>query len=210
MCGTASNYVYCNIILLVLYNNLSPFTQDSQGLMKHGALSYSIFIKRVPAFRSHLQPLSQRIEDAVMGVPKFFRWMSERYPAISQLIAENRIPEFDCLYLDMSSDLTLLFVVDSWLTVDRRHHPQLHTQRFGLTYIPDDRRQDVHCHFQLYRTSLWQDQAPEAILHGYRWSCAARKDEPATSETVQDSTRCRKGKREGDPRWCRNAYRGSL
>ncbi|PGH11923.1 hypothetical protein AJ79_04615 [Helicocarpus griseus UAMH5409] len=37
-----------------------------------------------------------------MGVPKFFRWMSERYPAISQLIAENRIPEFDCLYLDMN------------------------------------------------------------------------------------------------------------
>ncbi|KHJ32372.1 putative 5 -3 exoribonuclease 1 [Erysiphe necator] len=37
-----------------------------------------------------------------MGVPKFFRWMSERYPAISQLITENRIPEFDCLYLDMN------------------------------------------------------------------------------------------------------------
>lgn len=37
-----------------------------------------------------------------MGVPKFFRWISERYPAISQLIAENRIPEFDCLYLDMN------------------------------------------------------------------------------------------------------------
>ncbi|CAD6589675.1 MAG: hypothetical protein ASARMPREDX12_003926 [Alectoria sarmentosa] len=28
--------------------------------------------------------------------------MSERYPAISQLIAENRIPEFDNLYLDMN------------------------------------------------------------------------------------------------------------
>ena len=37
-----------------------------------------------------------------MGVPKFFRWMSERYPAISQLIAENRIPEFDCLYVSNS------------------------------------------------------------------------------------------------------------
>lgn len=33
------------------------------------------------------------------SVPKFFRWLSERYPAISQLIAENRIPEFDCLYV---------------------------------------------------------------------------------------------------------------
>jgi 5'-3' exoribonuclease 1 len=33
------------------------------------------------------------------SVPKFFRWLSERYPAISQVIAENRIPEFDCLYV---------------------------------------------------------------------------------------------------------------
>ncbi|KAH1551689.1 hypothetical protein KXX57_008443 [Aspergillus fumigatus] len=37
-----------------------------------------------------------------MGVPKFFRWLSERYPTISMLIAENRIPEFDALYLDMN------------------------------------------------------------------------------------------------------------
>ncbi|GAA5924119.1 hypothetical protein JCM10213_004497 [Rhodosporidiobolus nylandii] len=37
-----------------------------------------------------------------MGIPKFFRFMSERYPLISQLIQENRIPEFDNLYLDMN------------------------------------------------------------------------------------------------------------
>jgi hypothetical protein len=37
--------------------------------------------------------------NSLRSVPKFFRWLSERYPAISQLIAENRIPEFDCLYV---------------------------------------------------------------------------------------------------------------
>lgn len=39
------------------------------------------------------------------SVPKFFRWLSERYPAISQLIAENRIPEFDNLYVRQPSHL---------------------------------------------------------------------------------------------------------
>ncbi|KAG9014015.1 hypothetical protein FRB94_000212 [Tulasnella sp. JGI-2019a] len=38
-----------------------------------------------------------------MGVPKFFRWLSERYPLTSQLIEENKIPEFDNLYLDFNS-----------------------------------------------------------------------------------------------------------
>ncbi|GAA5858509.1 hypothetical protein JCM8547_007340 [Rhodosporidiobolus lusitaniae] len=33
---------------------------------------------------------------------QFFRFMSERYPLISELIEGNRIPEFDNLYLDMN------------------------------------------------------------------------------------------------------------
>ncbi|WAR56001.1 hypothetical protein PtB15_6B745 [Puccinia triticina] len=37
-----------------------------------------------------------------MGVSKFFRWMSERYPFVLQLVEENRIPQFDNLYLDMN------------------------------------------------------------------------------------------------------------
>ncbi|KAK0378675.1 XRN 5'-3' exonuclease [Colletotrichum limetticola] len=50
---------------------------------------------QLPSFGQFANPVAR-------SVPKFFRWLSERYPAISQLIAENRIPEFDCLYLDMN------------------------------------------------------------------------------------------------------------
>lgn len=37
-----------------------------------------------------------------MGVPKFYRWISERYPCLSEVIKEFQIPEFDNLYLDMN------------------------------------------------------------------------------------------------------------
>eukprot|EP00002_Diphylleia_rotans_P013116 TRINITY_DN2554_c0_g1_i3.p1 TRINITY_DN2554_c0_g1~~TRINITY_DN2554_c0_g1_i3.p1 ORF type:complete len:1538 (+),score=305.96 TRINITY_DN2554_c0_g1_i3:91-4704(+) len=37
-----------------------------------------------------------------MGIPKFFRWLSERYPNISQEISKSKAPEYDNLYLDMN------------------------------------------------------------------------------------------------------------
>ncbi|KAF5297711.1 hypothetical protein FQA39_LY12042 [Lamprigera yunnana] len=37
-----------------------------------------------------------------MGVPKFFRFISERYPCLSEVVKEYQIPEFDNLYLDMN------------------------------------------------------------------------------------------------------------
>ena len=59
-----------------------------------------------PLFRTrwHLYsgPIDSPSSATNMGVPKFYRWLSERYPKINQIISDLMlIPEFDNLYLDM-------------------------------------------------------------------------------------------------------------
>ena len=44
---------------------------------------------------------------------------------------------------------------------------------------------------QLHRASFWQDQAQEAVLHGYRWCGAPRQDEPAACSAFPNCAGCR-------------------
>ena len=37
-----------------------------------------------------------------MGVPKFFSWLSQRYPCLLQSVVDYQVPEFDNFYLDMN------------------------------------------------------------------------------------------------------------
>ncbi|RWS07877.1 exoribonuclease 1-like protein [Dinothrombium tinctorium] len=37
-----------------------------------------------------------------MGIPRFYRWISERYPCLSEVVREAQVPPFDNLYLDMN------------------------------------------------------------------------------------------------------------
>ena len=37
-----------------------------------------------------------------MGIARFYRWLSERYPNINEQIELDHLPGFDNLYLDMN------------------------------------------------------------------------------------------------------------
>lgn len=37
-----------------------------------------------------------------MGIPKFFRYINERYPCLTEKLKDYQIPEFDNLYLDLN------------------------------------------------------------------------------------------------------------
>lgn len=40
-----------------------------------------------------------------MGIPKFYRWLCERYPLASLPVSEHDAPPFDSLYIDLNGIL---------------------------------------------------------------------------------------------------------
>jgi 5'-3' exonuclease len=46
---------------------------------------------------------SLTLQLSVVSLAQFYRWISERYPKINQIVSDNALlPEFDHLYLDMN------------------------------------------------------------------------------------------------------------
>ena len=136
----------------------------------------------------------------------------ERYPLTSQLIEENKIPEFG-----MSSQHPQIHsisrahqttststLMESFITV-RFHLKDLELKPTPLRLAPQRRRRalqvirgaDFYLDLLLCGSFIWKDKAEEIVFHGCRRSCSACEDEPATEPTVQNSQGSEGGQGEG-------------
>lgn len=117
------------------------------------------------------------------------RWMSERYPAISQLIAENRIPEFDCLYLDMNGIIHNCTHNDSDSATFRMTEDKMFIAIFNYIEVSKrciNRLPIRNLISDVVEASLRQDQTQTIVLYGDRRCSAASEDEPTKSPAVQN------------------------
>ena len=79
------------------------------------------------------------------GIPKFYRWLSERYPLINQDVrSEIEMPEVDNLYLDMNgiihpcthgnSDELVTLTVSYASMLERHHRSRCHRHWSSTTF----------------------------------------------------------------------------
>lgn len=90
-----------------------------------------------------------------MGIPRFYRWLSERYPLINEAITAEQIPEFDNLYLDMNGII----------------HNCSHNNTGGLCVKEES---DVFVEAFKYITRLFSIIRPKKLLYMAVDGCAPR------------------------------------
>ncbi|KRY67924.1 5'-3' exoribonuclease 1, partial [Trichinella pseudospiralis] len=86
------------------------------------------------------------VTGSIMGVPRFFRWLSERYPGLSQLVVESQIPSYDNLYLDVNGII----------------HNCSHPNNADATFRCSE--EDIFTNIFLYIEGLFQMIKPRKVL----------------------------------------------
>lgn len=84
-----------------------------------------------------------------MGIPKFFRYISERWPLILQKIEDDSIAEFDNLYLDMNSIL----------------HNCTHSNDDSTDILKRISDEEVFCKIFSYIDHLFQIVKPKGVFY---------------------------------------------
>jgi len=121
-----------------------------------------------------------------MGIPKFYRWISERYPCLSQVIAQQQvlcvmcrfhsclsplfaaaqIPDFDNLYLDMNGiihtcthpndDDPHFRLSEEAMFSDIFHYIEVNTRMVGVHYLKQLSARYCFALLSPRRSFLWQ------------------------------------------------------
>ena len=118
-----------------------------------------------------------------MGVPKFYRWLSERYPCLSEVVKEYQIPEFDNLYLDMNGIIHIC------------SHPNDDDPHFRIS--EEKIFQDIFHYIEfLFRMVqprkvmiiiiiIFFMNYSSGVLHGCGWCCSKSQDESTERKKIQ-------------------------
>ncbi|KRZ07649.1 5'-3' exoribonuclease 1 [Trichinella zimbabwensis] len=111
----------------------------------------SIFISLIAKLSQEENNLHRRsrlfvVTGSIMGVPRFFRWLSERYPGLSQLVVESQIPSYDNLYLDVNG------------IIHNCSHPNSADATFRCSEV------DIFTNIFLYIEGLFQLIKPRKVL----------------------------------------------